>query len=261
MLGDSTTVHSHHITSHATHHTSDGNGVGRTYRYYATETFPYLVGCYGPGICNATGNSLQCTSNPPVSFCREGGVEWSPTPVPTPEPCRTGISDCALYDITTDPYEDENVYGRNPDVTAILEERLAYWEANSVEPSTESYSGKTSTWESAGGAVPWGGDSAEDTDKPTYTQSYSNSDAPHIVFIMADDLGINDVGYRADDCSNSEYSDNSCDASEWSSPIADALSKEGVRLYNYYVMWVCSPARSAMLTGRYPMRYGFQVGC
>jgi arylsulfatase A-like enzyme len=40
----------------------------------------------------------------------------------------------------------------------------------------------------------------------------------------------------------------------------DALMAGGVKLTNLYVMPLCSPTRAALLTGRYPLRYGAQTG-
>jgi len=68
---------------------------------------------------------------------------------------------------------------------------------------------------------------------------------PNIVFILADDLGFNDVGYHG---------------SRIKTPNIDKLASEGVRLEQFYVQPVCSPTRSSLMTGRYPMRYGLQVG-
>jgi len=68
---------------------------------------------------------------------------------------------------------------------------------------------------------------------------------PNIVFIIADDLGFKDVGYRG---------------SEIKTPNIDRLAATGTRLEQFYVQPVCSPTRSSLMTGRYPMRYGLQVG-
>ena len=67
---------------------------------------------------------------------------------------------------------------------------------------------------------------------------------PDILFIMADDLGFADVGYRG---------------SEIKTPNIDKLATEGVRMDSFYGEPVCTPARAALMTGRYPMRYGLQT--
>jgi arylsulfatase A-like enzyme len=67
---------------------------------------------------------------------------------------------------------------------------------------------------------------------------------PHIVLMPLDDLGWADVGYHG---------------SDFPTPVIDRLATtEGVRLENYYVQQVCSPTRSALMTGRYPFRIGMQ---
>jgi arylsulfatase A-like enzyme len=68
---------------------------------------------------------------------------------------------------------------------------------------------------------------------------------PNIVVILADDLGWADVGWHG---------------KEIQTPRLDALAAAGTRLEQFYVQPVCSPTRAALLTGRYPMRYGLQVG-
>ncbi len=68
---------------------------------------------------------------------------------------------------------------------------------------------------------------------------------PDIVLIVADDLGTADVGWRG---------------GEIKTPNLDKLAMAGARLEQFYVQPVCSPTRAALMTGRYPMRYGFQVG-
>ena len=42
-------------------------------------------------------------------------------------------------------------------------------------------------------------------------------------------------------------------------PNIDKLAKEGVQLESFRGMPVCTPARAALMTGRYPMRYGLQT--
>ena len=67
---------------------------------------------------------------------------------------------------------------------------------------------------------------------------------PNIVVILVDDLGNADLGYRG---------------SKIKTPNIDTLAKEGVRLESFYAMQMCTPARAALMTGRYPMRTGLQT--
>lgn len=68
-----------------------------------------------------------------------------------------------------------------------------------------------------------------------------NSKPPHILFILADDLGWSDVGFHG---------------SVIKTPNIDKLASEGVILDNYYVLPLCTPTRSALMTGRYPIHTG-----
>jgi arylsulfatase A-like enzyme len=68
---------------------------------------------------------------------------------------------------------------------------------------------------------------------------------PNVLFILADDLGWGDVGFHG---------------SEIRTPNIDKLAAAGARLEQFYVQSVCSPTRAALMTGRYPMRYGLQLG-
>ena len=68
---------------------------------------------------------------------------------------------------------------------------------------------------------------------------------PHIVFILADDLGFNDIGYH-----NSKIK----------TKVLDELARTGVRLENYYVQPICTPTRAQLLTGRYDIHTGLQHG-
>lgn len=65
---------------------------------------------------------------------------------------------------------------------------------------------------------------------------------PHIVLMVADDLGRTDVGFMG--------------AKETRTPHLDALAKGGAILDAHYVQSVCSPTRAALLTGRYATRTG-----
>jgi len=64
---------------------------------------------------------------------------------------------------------------------------------------------------------------------------------PNIVFILVDNLGWGDLG---------------CFGGANYTPNIDALASEGMRLKNYNVEAQCTPSRSAILTGRMPIRTG-----
>lgn len=59
---------------------------------------------------------------------------------------------------------------------------------------------------------------------------------PNIVLIMADDIGISDIG---------------CYGAEIETPNIDRLANEGLRFTTFYNMAKCNPTRSSMLTGLY----------
>ncbi|XP_067948814.1 arylsulfatase B-like [Watersipora subatra] len=67
---------------------------------------------------------------------------------------------------------------------------------------------------------------------------------PNIVYIMADDLGWNDVGFH-----NPKVK----------TPHLNALKAKGIELTQSYVERACSPTRSALMTGRYPSNNGLHV--
>src|SRR5215510_10709279 len=67
---------------------------------------------------------------------------------------------------------------------------------------------------------------------------------PNILYIVADDLGWKDVGFHGSDIKT---------------PALDALAAKGAKLEQFYAQPMCTPTRAAIMTGRYPMRYGLQT--
>jgi uncharacterized sulfatase len=64
---------------------------------------------------------------------------------------------------------------------------------------------------------------------------------PNIIFVLVDDMG---------------YSDLSCYGGKSPTPAIDRLAKEGIAFDRYYVNSpICSPSRTAFLTGQYPQRW------
>ncbi|XP_041472978.1 arylsulfatase I-like [Lytechinus variegatus] len=76
------------------------------------------------------------------------------------------------------------------------------------------------------------------------SKSREHQGPPHIIFIVADDLGWDDVSLHG--------------SSQILTPNIDRLAQEGVTLTNYYVSPICTPTRSAIMTGRHPIHTGMQ---
>ena len=68
----------------------------------------------------------------------------------------------------------------------------------------------------------------------------SSKAKPNILIIFTDDQGYADLG-----CTGSKKN---------KTPRMDQLAKEGTRFTSFYAQAVCGPSRSALLTGRYPIR-------
>ena len=82
------------------------------------------------------------------------------------------------------------------------------------------------------------------------TASQSPSERPpNIVFILADDMGFNDI---------SLYNGGAADGSVMT-PHIDALAHQGVLFEDGYAAnAVCAPSRASIMTGRYSTRFGFE---
>ena len=68
---------------------------------------------------------------------------------------------------------------------------------------------------------------------------------PNIVHIVVDDLGWKDVGF------------NGC--ADIKTPNMDGLAAGGAKFTQFYTQPMCTPTRAALMTGRYPFRYGLQT--
>jgi len=47
--------------------------------------------------------------------------------------------------------------------------------------------------------------------------------------------------------------------SDVQTPTLDRLAADGARLEQFYAQPMCTPSRAALMTGRYPHRYGLQT--
>jgi len=64
---------------------------------------------------------------------------------------------------------------------------------------------------------------------------------PNVIIILTDDQGWGDIGYN----NPKVYT-----------PNMDNLAQNGALFTNHYVMAQCTPTRVALMTGRYPSRFG-----
>eukprot|EP01035_Chromulina_nebulosa_P023701 gene23701-30736_t len=95
-------------------------------------------------------------------------------------------------------------------------------------------------WASKKGISPWVETDFKSID---IKQRYNNENAPNIVFVLVDDWGWNDVGFRSNYLA-------------WTTPTIDSLMSEGINLDNYYTYQQCTPSRGALMTGRFALRLG-----
>src|SRR5262245_52909896 len=68
---------------------------------------------------------------------------------------------------------------------------------------------------------------------------------PNIVFMFADNLGYGELGVYGGGILRGAPT-----------PRIDTLAREGMRLLNFNVESQCTPSRSALMTGRFPIRSG-----
>ncbi|MCM8534185.1 MAG: sulfatase-like hydrolase/transferase [Lentisphaeraceae bacterium] len=78
----------------------------------------------------------------------------------------------------------------------------------------------------------------------SYSQESVDTTKPNILFLLADDLGI--------ECLSS-YG-----GQDHSTPNIDQLAKDGIQFNNCFSNPFCSPSRASLLTGRYPFKNGLK---
>ena len=74
------------------------------------------------------------------------------------------------------------------------------------------------------------------------SNQYQSKNRPNVILVMTDDQGIGDL---------------SCHGNPWlKTPNIDSFYDDAVRLTNFHVSPLCTPTRSALMTGRYPIQNG-----
>ena len=77
----------------------------------------------------------------------------------------------------------------------------------------------------------------------------SGARPPNIVVIVADDLGYNDLTFAGGGVANGAVP----------TPNIDSIARDGVEFtHGYAGNATCAPSRAAIMTGRYPTRFGFE---
>ncbi len=103
----------------------------------------------------------------------------------------------------------------------------------------------------------------------TPRQDASPRKRPNVILILADDLGRAQLGCYQDTYTRSslpqegiEYAsrrydiDKALAAAQKCTPNIDRLAAEGTRFLDFQMAPSCAPSRSALMTARYPQRYG-----
>ncbi len=68
---------------------------------------------------------------------------------------------------------------------------------------------------------------------------------PNIVFIVADDLGFNDISFHG--------------SAQIPTPNIDAIFQAGVSLTSYFAQPVCSPTRASIMSARHVIHTGIYM--
>lgn len=88
------------------------------------------------------------------------------------------------------------------------------------------------------------------------SSAHADPPKPHVLLVIADDYGWNDIGYHQNQPSSANPQGLQTTDTAIQTPHLDRLAAQGRKLENYYVQPVCSPTRGTIMTGRYPSHTG-----
>ena len=178
----------------------------------------------------------------------------------------SGTTTTYMFNLATDLNENTNLAGESAysTIQSQIAARHTSYASSVVQPTSIDYKTAYTYFSKCGGVCSYVTDDVEASTittaiKPphkttrelkksssktdTTATSSSSSTSPNIVFVLVDDWGWNDVGWRSTYLS-------------WTTPNIDRLASEGIKLDNYFTAYVCLPARSSLMTGRYAFRQG-----
>lgn len=75
---------------------------------------------------------------------------------------------------------------------------------------------------------------------------YVSASKPNFIFVLADDLSWNSIGFVNTDIN-------------FATPHMSSMASDGVAMNNFYTAEICTPGRASLMTGRYPNRLGLQM--
>jgi arylsulfatase A-like enzyme len=161
-------------------------------------------------------------------------------------------TDEQAFDIIIDPTESEDVVADDDyqGKLQIIRSTLDGWAdllADEDSSGTKYFSDNSTKtlFAEMGGIYPYTEvDYTPTTIDVKYTSLVSTG-SPHIIFVLVDDWGYNDVSYHTN-------------YMLFTTPNIEKLATDGVIIEHYYSESSCAPARSALMTGRYPLRTGMQ---
>ena len=154
-----------------------------------------------------------------------------------------------LFNLAKDPYELTNRIQSESKVADRLRKKLDQWSASLPrlnKPDRDA--NEVFAWPLAGAPkgtkpdprylVPYA--DPKPAPYPAPIKKAEKLKQPNILIVFTDDQGYADLG-----CFGSK---------ENQTPVLDELAKEGTKFTSFYAQPVCGPSRSALLTGRYPVR-------
>jgi hypothetical protein len=149
-----------------------------------------------------------------------------------------------LFNLADDPYEAKNLLddpsgtssSRYTDVTAAVAERHAYYAQYITDPDPPVFNAALTAFRKCAGVCSYVPTTADSSSTKLFAASrrdaHVNPTAPHIVFVLVDDWGINDPGWKSSYLS-------------WTTPNIDRLAAEGIKLDNYYSAYYWCVRRQA----------------